>query len=138
MTRARGTEPVGRAASRDAASDASSAGPNLGLDPAVLALAKAVRDSAAAVVKHCRLASETQRALYAYCSLVPAEVDALLESVRALRAAPHPPKTGPAASYVAEARMFAEWIELTRKSSTRGTLARYQDLATAWNNGPSA
>lgn len=132
--RARGTEPVGRVpAPRDAASDASSAGSNLGLDPAFLALAKTVRNSAAAVVKRCRLTSETQRALYAACSLVPAEVDALLESVRALRAAPNPPKTGPAASYLEEARMFAEWIELMRTSSTRGTLARYQDLATAWN-----
>lgn len=131
-TRARVTEPNGApSVSRDAASEASGAATQV--DPAFLVLAKAVRDSAAAVVKHCRLSSETQRAVYAYCSLIPAEVDALLASVRALRAAPNPPKTGPAASYVEEARMFSEWIELMRRSSTRGTLARYQDLATAWN-----
>ena len=128
-----GVSPIGSAATSSAKSSAAP-------DPAFLALALRARDAATEVATDCDLvrASEDRpfrAALAETCGRWSVErTDTLRDAAAALRAFPSPPRTGAAASFVEEVRLFADWVALVRDLwRQRGTLRHYQELARAWN-----
>ncbi len=116
--------------------DASAA---VAIDPKLLELARAALNSATAFASTCRLQGTWYDTHYHFvddCTGKPARpgsheptpVEQVRAAARALSAAA--PDAGPVAAFAAHVRMFAESLESER---TSGPLARYQDLARAWN-----
>jgi hypothetical protein len=108
---------------------------------ALLSAARRTRDAAAALAATCRLVSdvnETSYAVHDECIWGASDESALTTSAAALRDlaggdASTTRLRGPAAMFVDQARLFAEWVELVHDLPKRGTLAHYQELALAWN-----
>lgn len=106
-------------------------------DPALLRVAVEARNAASVLVKDCDLVTGNESAkLIESCSVwKKQDVVALRDATAALRAHPALPRTGRAAAFADELRLFSEWTDLVEETSTnkRGTLRHYQELALAWN-----
>jgi hypothetical protein len=116
----------------------------------VVASARAVQNAARALAQTCSFDSAgvlTTEHFFDVCLYEKKDVAALHAATIALVASGLIPETGPAAGYVEEARMFDAFIVDVMpkppggerepydppRNRTRGTLAHYQDLASAWN-----
>jgi hypothetical protein len=108
---------------------------------ALLQAARRTRDAAVALVATCQLVSDVEETTYGVhddCTWSATEESALSSSALALRDlagtdASSARLRGPAAMFVDQVRLFAEWVHLVHELPKRGTLAHYQELATAWN-----
>ena len=117
----------------------------------LVAKARAVKDAAHAIAATCSMeyaGITTTEIAYDACLYKQADVTALHSASTALASSGLVPETGPTSSFAAEARMFDDFVtdamgkrngedygyDYRRRERSRGTLAHYQDLATAWNS----
>ncbi|MDB4992928.1 MAG: hypothetical protein JWM74_360 [Myxococcaceae bacterium] len=108
---------------------------------ALLQAARRTRDAAVALVATCRLVSDVDESTFGVhdeCTWGAPEEAAWTSAAVALRdlAASEGGTSrlrGPAAMFVDQARLFADWVQLVHELPKRGTLAHYQELALAWN-----
>jgi hypothetical protein len=109
--------------------------------PRFVSAARAARDAATKLVATCRVYAafhDTTREYYDACRWKSAEVEPLRVARVAVRDAS--PDGGDGGVFAEHVALFTDWVEAVTSrgsealsTSSRGTLAHYQELALAWN-----